>query len=156
MKRLIATIIALAVFLGVAFNVEKKQEESKNKMPTVAILQTLSHPALDQIHQGIVDGLKEEGFVNGKTMKIDYQNAQGDQSNLKTMSDRFVQEKASVLIGIATPAVQSLANENSKIPITMGAVSDPVGTGLVKTLEKPGYSFWGNAQRTCRCSSEVD
>ncbi|MDF4201175.1 ABC transporter substrate binding protein, partial [Bacillus subtilis] len=82
MKRLIATIIALAVFLGVAFNVEKKQEESKNKMPIVAILQTLSHPALDQIHQGIVDGLKEEGFVNGKTMKIDYQNAQGDQSNL--------------------------------------------------------------------------
>ncbi len=143
MKRLIATIIALAVFLGVAFNVEKKQEESKNKMPTVAILQTLSHPALDQIHQGIVDGLKEEGFVNGKTMKIDYQNAQGDQSNLKTMSDRFVQEKASVLIGIATPAVQSLANENSKIPITMGAVSDPVGTGLVKTLEKPGGTVSG-------------
>ena len=57
MKRLIATIIALAVFLGVAFNVEKKQEESKNKMPTVAILQTLSHPALDQKQKGKGGGL---------------------------------------------------------------------------------------------------
>lgn len=143
MKRLIATIVALICFLVFAFVTEKNQAQKSAKMPTVAILQTLSHPALDQIHQGVLEGLKEEGFVNGKNMKIDYQNAQGDQSNLKTMSDRFVQENAQVLVGIATPAVQSLANEHTKTPIIMGAVSDPIGTGLVKSLDHPGGSVTG-------------
>lgn len=92
----------------------------------------MSHPALDQIHRGIIQGLKDEGYVKGKNLKIDFQNAQGDQSNLKSMSDRFSQENAAVTIGIATPAVQSLANTAGNTPVIMGAVSDPLGAHLVK------------------------
>lgn len=143
MKRLITTVIALFAFLIVAFMTESSKGKSSPKMPTVGILQTMSHPALDQIHQGIIRGLKDEGYVNGKNIKIDFQNAQGDQSNLKSMSDHFQNKHAAVVIGIATPAVQSLANENGQTPVIMGAVSDPLGTGLVKSLRHPGGKVTG-------------
>lgn len=87
---MIAFISALIVFLGVAFVMTGKTTATKTtstkKVPTVGILQLQTHPALDAIHRGVVAGLKEYGYVDGKTVKIDYQNAQGDQSNLKTMS----------------------------------------------------------------------
>ncbi|RVU76722.1 tryptophan ABC transporter substrate-binding protein [Lactobacillus xujianguonis] len=143
MKRLITTIIALFAFLIVAFASEVKQSKDQQARPTIGILQTMSHPALDQIHRGIIHGLAEEGYRNGKNITIDYQNAQNDQSNLKSMSDRFTNEHAALTIGIATPAVQSLANEHSNTPIIMGAISDPIGTGLVKSLRHPGGKVTG-------------
>ena len=124
MKRLIGTIIALFAFLIAAFVVEKNKQNAEQSQQVVGILQTMSHPALDQIHQGIIQGLKDEGYSENKNIKIDFQNAQGDQSNLKSMSDRFNQKNAAVTIGIATPAVQSLANESGNTPVIMGAVSD--------------------------------
>lgn len=143
MKRLIAAISALVIFLGYAFLYESKQE-TKQEKPTVAILQLMTHPALDSIHHGIVDALKENGYVPGKTIKLDYQNAEGDQSSLKTMSDRFKNENSAVMIGIATPAAQSLANvANGKTPVVMGAISDPIGAGLVRNIKHPGANITG-------------
>lgn len=143
MKRLIAAISALVIFLGYAFLYESKQE-TKQEKPTVAILQLMTHPALDSIHHGIVDALKENGYVPGKTIRLDYQNAEGDQSSLKTMSDRFKNENSAVMIGIATPAAQSLANvANGKTPVVMGAISDPIGAGLVKNIKHPGANITG-------------
>ena len=56
----------------------------------VGVLQLLSHPALDQIYKGLEDGLKKEGYEVGKNLKIDLQNAQGDQSNLASMGQKLV------------------------------------------------------------------
>ncbi|PXZ27467.1 tryptophan ABC transporter substrate-binding protein [Lactobacillus helveticus] len=155
MKRLIGTIIALFAFLVAAFVFENNKQTvfennkqtAEQKRPTVGILQTLSHPALDQIHQGIIQGLKDEGYVENKNVKIDFQNAQGDQSNLKSMSDHFKQENAALTIGIATPAVQSLANQAGSIPVIMGAVSDPIGAHLVKSMTRPGGKVTGVQDR---------
>ena len=97
MKRLITTIIALVAFLAFAFFHEQKIATQTAKTPTVGILQLMTHPALDSIHKGIIAGLKENGYVVGKNLKIDYQNAQGDQSNLKSMSDRFANKKLQLL-----------------------------------------------------------
>ena len=115
---MIAFISALIVFLGVAFVMTGKTTATKTtstkKVPTVGILQLQTHPALDAIHRGVVAGLKEYGYVDGKTVKIDYQNAQGDQSNLKTMSQKFMNENAALTVGIATPAAQALASAANK------------------------------------------
>lgn len=147
MKRLIGTIIALFAFLVAAFVIEVNKQTTAQKEKVVGILQTMSHPALDQIHRGIIKGLEDEGYREGKNIQIDFQNAQGDQSNLKSMSDRFNQRNAAVTIGIATPAVQSLANESGDMPVIMGAVSDPLGTHLVKSLNHPGGKVTGVQDR---------
>ena len=147
MKRLIGTIIGLFFFLIAAFVGEINKQNTAQKEKVVGILQTMSHPALDQIHRGIIRGLKDEGYEEGKNIKIDFQNAQGDQSNLKSMSDRFNQENAAVTIGIATPAVQSLANQPGNTPVIMGAVSDPIGAHLVNTMSHPGRKITGVQDR---------
>lgn len=143
MKKLIATIIALFAFLIFAFFSQQKQGANKQTKPVVGILQTMSHPALDQIHRGVVAGLKKAGYINGKNIQIIYENAQNDQSNLKTMSDNLQNKNAAVVIGIATPAVQALANESGNTPVIMGAVSDPLASGLIKSMNHPQTKVTG-------------
>lgn len=144
MKRLYALIAIILVFLGFAYVDEGGVgKPAKTAKPTVGILQLMSHPALDAIHRGIIHGLAENGYHAGKNVKIDFQNAQNDQSNLMTMSNRFVNEDADAVIGIATPSAQALANATSKIPIVLGAVTDPKGAGLVKNNQRPGHNITG-------------
>ncbi|WP_461219079.1 tryptophan ABC transporter substrate-binding protein [Lapidilactobacillus salsurivasis] len=143
MKRLYGLIGLILVFLGFAFVKERQQDQQQAAVPTVGILQLVSHPALDAIHRGIIAGLAAEGYHVGKNIKIDFQNAQNDQSNLKTMSARFVNEQASAMIGIATPAAQALANASTTIPVVLGAITDPQGAHLVKNNQRPGGNVTG-------------
>ena len=150
-KGLIATVAAvLLILVGVfAFQLgkmgaqsepaEKPVEESK----TVGILQFVSHPALDAIRDGVEDALEEAGYVAGENLKIEYQNGQADQSKLATMSEQLVNKKADVIVGIATPAAQALANTTKDIPIVLGAVTDPVGAKLVADVDNPGGNITG-------------
>ncbi|MFZ2588667.1 tryptophan ABC transporter substrate-binding protein [Paucilactobacillus nenjiangensis] len=141
MKRMYGFIAIILVLLGIGYF--QGGGFATNKTPKVGILTLMHHPALDQIHKGVVAGLKDEGYTDGKNIKIDYQNAQGDQSNLKTMSSKLVNENSDILIGITTPAAQALANATSKIPIVLGAVTDPKDAGLVKNNKKPGGNITG-------------
>ncbi len=146
MKRIYAFIAVIVVFLGAAFFITRKpaaDTTNKPQVKTVGILQLMTHPALDSIHKGIIAGLKERGYTVGKNLKIDYQNAEGDQSNMKTMSERFVNEKEDLVIGIATPAAQALANATKKTPIILGAITDPKGAKLVSNNERPGGNITG-------------
>ncbi len=63
------------------------------------------------------------------------------------MSSQLVSENNDVLIGIATPAAQALANATSTVPIVMGAVTDPVGANLVKNVNKPEGNITGVSDR---------
>lgn len=148
MKRMYGLIIILLVFLGVAFVKEQPTSSQQiNKTPTVGILQLMSHPALDAIHKGIVAGLRDGGYTEGKNLKIDFQNAENDQSNLKTMSTKFENEDTDISIGIATPAAQALANTITNRPVILGDVTDPKGAGLVQNNKRPGGHITGVSDR---------
>ncbi|MBU7455949.1 tryptophan ABC transporter substrate-binding protein [Leuconostoc fallax] len=145
-KRLMSVISIIVIFLAIAFVTTNRTQKNKQQVPTVGILQLVTHPALDQINKGVVAGLKSEGFVNGKTVKIDYQNAQADQSNLKTMAEKFANENADITVGIATPAAQSLAKSaNGQNPVILAGITDPVGGGLVKSNNRPGGNITGTS-----------
>ena len=147
MKRIITFISAIIIFLVAMLLTQPAQNAQQKlthkKVIKVGILQLVSHPALDQIHAGIISGLKDEGFVAGKNIRVDFQNAQGDQSNLKTMAQQLA-DRSDILFGIATPAVQSLVNSASKTtPIMMAGISDAAGSGLVKSEQHPGGNVTG-------------
>lgn len=150
MKKMIGFIAILTIILTVAFfsDTDTTAQPSENELPVVGVLQLTSHPALDLIYEGIVDALNEAGYVDGETMILDFQNAQGDQSNLNSMSTRFVSRDADVMVGIATPAAQSLANASSQIPIVLGAVTDPEASNLVASNEEPGGNITGVSDET--------
>ena len=148
-KRLmtILGILAVLVIGGMAYSSFSSKSNSSNtgdesKTVKVGVLQYVSHPSLDLIYKGIQDGLAEEGY-KGDKIKIDFMNAEGDQSKVSTMSKQLVSNDNDVLIGIATPSAQGLAAATKDKPIVMGAITDPVGANLVKNLEKPGGNITG-------------
>ncbi|MCK8624403.1 tryptophan ABC transporter substrate-binding protein [Apilactobacillus xinyiensis] len=144
MKRMYGTIVILLLVLTYAFFQESNPKKmDKNRTPIVGILQLTDHPALNEIHKGIIDGLKESGYIPNKNIKIDFQNAEGDQSNLQTMSTKFANENVDAAIGIATPAAQSLANTIKNAPIVLGAITDPQKAGLVDSNQHPGRNVTG-------------
>lgn len=141
-NRLTVTTALIIFYLIGTFFLETTTKPEKQQL-TVGVLQFVSHPALDEIYRGVKDGLKEVGYQPGKNIQLNFQNGQADQSKLATMSQQLVDQKADVLIGIATPAAQALANTSHDIPIVLGAISDPVRAGLVASNEHPGGNITG-------------
>ncbi len=109
----------------------------------IGILQLIEHGALDDACRGFKVALQDNGYIEGKNLTIDFQNAQGDQSNLKAISQRFVRNKSDLILAIATPAAQSVAAETSTIPILVTAVTDPENAKLVESNEKPNTNVTG-------------
>lgn len=137
-----ALIAVILIFLGVAY-FKEGGSFTREKTPTIGVLTLMHHPALDQIYDGYIKELAKEGYHDGKNVKIDYQNAQGDQANLKTMATKLTNEHPTILMGITTPASQALANTTSKTPIILGAVTNPQAAGLVKDNRHPGANITG-------------
>lgn len=109
----------------------------------IGIVQIVDHPSLNQIRDNVVEQLEEDGFVDGKNCIIDIKDGQNEQSNLKTICQKFVNDGYDIIIPIATPTAQVAAGETSDIPIVFSAVTDPVGAGLVDDQEKPGSNITG-------------
>lgn len=157
---------ALGVFLSIsmAFSLaacgkpaetqQQPQEQAKpettaptEKIISLGLTQFVKHPALDAIHQGIVDGLAEAGYKEGKNLKIDSQNAQADMSNTVSIAQKFVGDNKDMVIAIATPSAQAVAKAITDKPVVFSAVTDPVSAGLVSSLEKPDRNITGTSDK---------
>ena len=85
------------------------------------------------------------GYVDGDNIEINYQNAQNEQSNLKTICQGFVADKVDIIVAITTPAAQVAMSETDEIPIVFSAVTDPVAAEVVSDMEKPGGNVTGTS-----------
>lgn len=140
----LATLALAAMVVGAAGCGNSTQTGSKDKKSyKVGVLQLVQHPALDAANKGFIDGLKSKGFEEGKNVTFDQQNAQGDQSNLQTIAQRFVSNKDDLVCAIATPAAQTMANASKEIPIVGTAITDYKVAKLVKDNSKPGTNVTG-------------
>ncbi len=119
--------------------------QSTDKTFKIGVLQLVAHPALDAAYQGFVDGLKAAGYEDGKNITLDYQNAQGEQSNCPTIASKLVNDQNDLILAIATPAAQAVANATTEIPIVITAVTDPANANLVKSNEKPETNVTGTS-----------
>ncbi|HEL1648847.1 tryptophan ABC transporter substrate-binding protein [Streptococcus suis] len=150
-KNLLATIIALTVMVVAALFMTQKEQSSQSassEKVKIGVLQFVTHDSLDEIYKGIKAGLEEGGYSTTDNLEIDFMNAEGDQSQVQTMSKKLVDNGNELLIGIATPAAQGLANATTELPIIMGAVTDPVGANLVTDLKNPGGNITGVSDQT--------
>lgn len=137
---IILSLLTLVVGCGNQ-NTDSKNTDSGNV--SIGIIQYMEHVALDAAREGFIAALKDNGYVEGENLSIDYQNAQGDQSNLSTISDRFVSNKVDLVLAIATPAAQSIAGKTTEIPILATAVTDYEAAKLVDSNEAPGGNVTG-------------
>lgn len=114
----------------------------------VGVVQLVQHGALDLANQGMIDGLKDNGFEEGKNLTINQQNAQNDQSNLQNIAQQFISEDADVILAIATPAAQVMASATEDIPIVGTAITSFPDAGLVESNEAPGTNVTGTNDMT--------
>ena len=135
MKKGLTALVAVMLAALTLAGCSSSKNASKDVVH-LGILQYVEHPSLTAARKGFVDELKKEGYVEGKNLKLDYENAQGDQSNLQTISTNLLSNNDLVL-GIATPAAQTLSNLSSDVPVVFTAVTDPVSAKLVDTMETP-------------------
>jgi putative ABC transport system substrate-binding protein len=152
MKKLVSlfvlSVFTLGLFVGCGNQAGNEKNSAENKNIRIGIIQIVEHPALDAARKGFLETLASNGYVEGKNLTVDYENAQGDQSNLKTIAQKLVNNKADLILAIATPAAIAAASETKDIPILITAVTDPVAAKLVKSLEKPETNVSGTTDMT--------
>lgn len=117
------------------------------KMIRVGEHQIVSHPALDNDGKGFAAALAEEGFVEGKNLTINRQNAQGDQANCAIIARKFEDDKVDLIHAISTPNAQATAKITKSIPVVFSSVTDPVATGIIPRMGKTGTNITGVSDR---------
>lgn len=147
----ISTLLAVALSISLLGGCAKTEVVASStlgkssKVVKIGISQIAEHPALDSARKGFIDALKSKGFEDGKNVKTDFQNAQGDIATAQTIAQNFVSQKEDLILAIATPAAQAAYNSTKDIPILITAVTDPVKAGIVKSLDKPGTNVSGTS-----------
>ena len=148
MKKL-PKVLALLLAVSMVFVLAscKPAEDGATTAPEtklkIGIVQYVEHPALDAAREGFVEALADNGYVDGENITLDVQNAQADQSNLKSIAQRFVNDKVDLILAIATPAAQAMASETTEIPILGTAITDYEVAKLVDSNEAPGGNVSG-------------
>lgn len=135
-KKWIALLVC--VLMGAGSTAVLAQEE----IVRVGILQQVEHNALDAAREGFVQALADNGYVEGKNIEFNYQNASGDQATLQLMAEQLV-GSSDIILGIATSSMQMLAAATSDIPLLGTAVTDYEAAGLVASNEAPGLNVTG-------------
>lgn len=147
-RKIIALTLAMIMTSFALVGCGTKEAGSGSKVFTIGVNQLVKHAALDASYQGFVDALAEAGYKDGENIKIDYQNAQGDQPTASTIATKLVNDNNDLILAIATPAAQAVANITKDIPILVTAVTDPAASGLVASNEAPGGNVSGTSDLT--------
>ncbi|HFU4465280.1 TPA: ABC transporter substrate-binding protein [Streptococcus suis] len=121
-------------------------DQASTETVKVGVLQYMEHESLTAAREGFVAELEASGYKEGEKLVLDYQNAQGDQANLQTISEQLIGEN-DIVLAIATPSAQSLATVSTETPIVFTAVTDPLSADLVESIEKPGGLLTGTSDQ---------
>jgi putative ABC transport system substrate-binding protein len=134
-----AATAALALASALAAPVPAAAQERK----VVAISTIVEVPALMEARQGILDGLAERGYVEGETIDVLYENANGSMPTQAQIARKFQGAAPDVLVPITTPTSQAMLSGTSDIPIVFAMVTEPVKAQLVPQFAKPGGRVTG-------------
>lgn len=146
-RKLLAPLLVVGILLTSLISLHQLKADKKKDVFRIGISQFITHQSLDATREGFVDELAKQGYIEGKNIEIDLQNAQGEQRNLKTISQQLA-ESSDVVLAIATPSAQSLANTTQTTPVIFSAVTDPVSAKLVESREHPGGNVTGTSDQS--------
>lgn len=122
-------------------------EESSGASYTIGICNYVDDASLNQIVENINARLAEIESEQGITINVKYDNCNADANVMNQIIANFAADNVDLMVGVATPVAMAMqsATEDSKTPVVFAAVSDPVGAGLVTSLEEPGSNVTGSS-----------
>lgn len=123
--------------------------DNSGKAYKIAITQYAEHGSLDNCRQGFIEGLAEEGIVEGENLTIDFQNAQADSGAASQIASQFVAGDPDLICAIATPSALSCYNAalETDIPVVYTAVTDPVAAEVANADKTPVGNITGTSDK---------
>jgi ABC-type uncharacterized transport system substrate-binding protein len=139
----------LAAILGTVFQAEAQTAEKIYRVGVVRpkpYVTTLTTDPEHFLNSGFLLELRERGYVEGKNLVLEVRSVEGNPEELSEVVGELVRLDVDVIVAVAAPAVQAAQRATETIPIVMFGVGDPIATGLVASLARPGGSITGLSQ----------
>src|SRR5262245_49897832 len=133
-------IVAIVTFA--VCGVEAGAQQS-GKIPRIGYLTAVSVSAFASRTDAFRKGLRELGYIEGKSIVIEYRYADGKTDSLNQLANELVRIKVDVIVTGGAPATIAAKDATRTIPIVMGSDADPVGSGVVASLARPGGNITG-------------
>jgi len=134
---------ALVLLVGCVGMAEAQQPA---KVPRIGLLSSFSPSDAALWHQAFLQGLRDLGWIEGKNISIEYRYAEGRGDRLPDLAADLVRLKVDVIVAATTTATLPAKNATRAIPIVMASSGDPVASGLVESLARPGGNITGLSQ----------
>ena len=146
MKKILSAALCTSMFFGLTAcgNNTQQQSDADGEKLKVGIVQLIDNGAFEDMRDGFIQELQDKGYGEDK-VEIIYKNAQGDATNLNTICQEMVDSQVDLVATIATPASQAMVAMESDIPIVFISVSNPIGAGLLTTMEQPDKNATGTS-----------
>jgi ABC-type uncharacterized transport system substrate-binding protein len=135
----------IAVLCGAAASPLGAGAQQAGKLPTIGFLGQSTRSASSEWVAAFVERLRELGWFEGRNVAIDYRWAEGQTEGLAEIAADFLRRKVDIIVTSGTPQVLAAKQATSIIPIVFATAGDPVGTGLVASLARPGGNITGLA-----------
>ncbi len=127
----------------------EETEKKEKKIYKIGLGQFAEHGSLDNCRIGFIEGMKEEGFVEGDNVVYEYDNAQTDGSVASQIYNKYVTQKSDLVLAIATPMAQvaySICGDKD-IPVIFSAITDPVAADLANPDGTPVGNITGTSDK---------
>jgi putative ABC transport system substrate-binding protein len=121
--------------------------QQAGKLPTIGLWGPTTPSVGSQRAAAFVQRLRELGWIEGRTVAIEYRWAEGRDERAAAIAAEFVRLKVDVIVTQATPPTLAAKQATAVIPIVFANASDPVGTDLVASLARPGGNITGLASQ---------
>ena len=138
-----AKILVYALPALILTTIHIAEAQQAGNIPRIAFLLGGSSSVYSARIDPFKQGLKELGYVDGKNIAIEYRYAEGKADRLLDLAAELVRLKVDVILATATPSVLAVKKASATIPIVLMGVGDPVASGLVTSLARPGGNITG-------------
>jgi putative tryptophan/tyrosine transport system substrate-binding protein len=137
MRKKVFGLTLSSLLFVLSFSAQAQQREN---VPRIGLLSQAPPAGLTEAFR---QGLHEHGYVEGKSIVIEYRSAEGNPDRLPQLASDLVRLKVNCIVVVGGEATVAAKNATTVIPIVMAGASDPVGTGLVASLARPGGNITG-------------
>jgi putative ABC transport system substrate-binding protein len=120
---------------------------AQGRTPRIAVL-ALGNPNPEIVLEPFRAGLRDLGYIEGQNIQLEIRSAGGDANRLSAVAAELVAAKPDMIIAFQTPAATAVKEATQDIPIVLSGVGDPIGTGLISSLARPGGNITGLSSDT--------
>ena len=140
-KGALVAVIMFILTVGLLAAPLVAEAQPAGKIPRIGVLRTGAPP--DPNVEAFRQGLRELGYVEGQTVTLEYRWAEGRADRLPRLATELIAARVDVIVTAGEAAILAAQRATTRIPIVFTSTSDPVGSGLVVSLARPGGNITG-------------